>query len=213
MQSILVSQIGAFNILPLLYIPCQNRPSFYSSFSLVSYLNLKNGYDDLLVFRYKKLILILLIKNWSLVVVSGLISLGLLLFTFHSTEFHLFGFILVMMASFSSGLRWTLAQVVTQKHELGLGNPIDMIYHIQPTMIVALVPLASYVEGVKVVTSDKFFRTDDIEKLMTNSIWILCGAFLAFLLESSEYLVVSYTSSITLSISGIFKVITKKQQQ
>lgn len=111
-----------------------------------------------------------------------------------------------MLASFSSGLRWTLAQVVTQKHELGLSNPIDMIYHIQPTMILALVPLASYVEGVHVVTSDKFFRTDDLHVLLSNSSWILLGAFLAFLLESSEYLVVTYTSSITLSVSGIFKV-------
>ena len=30
---------------------------------------------------------------------------------------------------------------------LGLGNPIDMIYHVQPWMIVALLPLAVYFEG------------------------------------------------------------------
>lgn len=32
------------------------------------------------------------------------------------------------------------------------------------------------------------------------------GAFLAFAMELSEYLVVTYTSSLTLSITGIFKV-------
>jgi solute carrier family 35 protein C2 len=111
-----------------------------------------------------------------------------------------------MVASFSSGLRWTLAQIVTQKHEIGLSNPIDMMYHIQPGMILALLPLAVYVEGVSVVTTDKFFRNSDFSTFASHSIWILMGSILAFLLEASEYLVVSHTSSLTLSISGIFKV-------
>ena len=33
-----------------------------------------------------------------------------------------------------SGLRWTLSQMVMQKSEMGLANPIDMMYHIQPWM-------------------------------------------------------------------------------
>lgn len=129
------------------------------------------------------------------------------MFTYHSTEFHLFGFILIMFASFSSGLRWTLAQMVTQKHEIGLSNPIDMMYHIQPGMIIVLLPLAVKVEGVSFLTTDKFFRNSDISSLAYNSLLILLGSLLAFLLESSEYLVVSHTSSLTLSISGIFKVV------
>jgi solute carrier family 35 protein C2 len=81
-----------------------------------------------------------------------------------------------------------------------------MMYHIQPGMILSLLPLATYVEGVTITTTDKFFRNDDLLMLSYNALWILVGAFLAFLLESSEYLVVSYTSSLTLSVSGIFKV-------
>ena len=111
-----------------------------------------------------------------------------------------------MMASFTSGIRWTLAQTVTQKHEIGLSNPIDMIYHIQPGMILSLLPLAIYVEGISIVSTDKFFRSIDLAHVSQNLVWILCGALIAFCLESSELLVVTYTSCLTLSVSGIFKV-------
>lgn len=148
------------------------------------------------------------LERWqrSIILVVSCISLGLFLFTYHSTQFHLFGFTLVMLASFSSGLRWTLAQSVTQKHELGLGNPIDMIFHIQPIMILFLLPLAVYIEGLNVISTDKFFRNDDPSVVIDHVLWLLVGAVLAFFLESSEFLVVLFTSSLTLSISGIFKV-------
>lgn len=35
---------------------------------------------------------------------------------------------------------------------------------------------------------------------------LLAGAVLAFLLEFSEFMVLSYTSGLTLSVAGIFKV-------
>lgn len=149
------------------------------------------------------------LEKWrrSIILIVFCISFGLFLFTFHSTEFHLFGFILVMIASLCSGLRWTLAQTLAQKHELGLSNPIDMIYHIQPGMILALLPLALYVEGVSVISTEKFFRNDDVYHIFSNLKWILMGACIAFFLEASEFLVVTFTSSLTLSVSGIFKEI------
>lgn len=48
----------------------------------------------------------------------------------------------------NSGLRWTLSQMVMQKSEMGLANPIDMMYHIQPWMIVTLLPFAMAFEGI-----------------------------------------------------------------
>ena len=47
------------------------------------------------------------------------IAVGLFMFTFQSTQFNLEGFIMVMSASVLSGLRWTLAQIVLQKNEIG----------------------------------------------------------------------------------------------
>lgn len=56
----------------------------------------------------------------------------------------------------SSGLRWTLSQMVMQKSEMGLANPIDMMYHIQPWMIVTLLPFAIAFEGIQSNFSVKF---------------------------------------------------------
>jgi len=42
------------------------------------------------------------------------------MFTYESTQFHTAGFTLVLLASFLSGLRWTLAQIVLQREESGL---------------------------------------------------------------------------------------------
>lgn len=63
-------------------------------------------------------------KSWSLLFIVVLISSGLFLFTYKSTEFNLLGFVLLIIASFASGARWTLAQLLMQKSKLGLHNPI-----------------------------------------------------------------------------------------
>ena len=70
------------------------------------------------------------------------------MFTYKYTEFNGFGFFLVMSASLSSGIRWTLSQLVLQREEMGLSSPVDMIYHIQPWMILTLLPLTLYMEGI-----------------------------------------------------------------
>lgn len=77
-----------------------------------------------------------------------MISIGLILFTYKATQFDLFGFVLVLIASFSSGLRWTSAQLLMQKSRLGLKNPIDMVYHVQPWMIVSILPFTIAIEGI-----------------------------------------------------------------
>ena len=47
------------------------------------------------------------------------IAVGLFMFTYQSTQFNLEGFLMVMTASVLSGLRWSLAQLVLQKNEIG----------------------------------------------------------------------------------------------
>ncbi|BFZ12772.1 hypothetical protein BsWGS_15811 [Bradybaena similaris] len=151
-----------------------------------------------LVFRLEKF-------RWSLVVVVLLIVSGLMMFTYHSTQFNTTGFILVMTASVLAGLRWTLAQVLLQKDKIGLHNPLDMMYHIQPWMMLALLPLCAGVEGIFVSTTDQYFRFSDWSVLMYNIGAVLFGGLLGFMLEFSEYLLLAHTSSLTLSISGVFK--------
>ena len=60
---------------------------------------------------------------------------------FQMTQFNWFGFILVISAAATGGLRWTLSQMLTQKQELGLGNPMDFLFHLQPAMVFGMLPL------------------------------------------------------------------------
>ncbi|XP_061180279.1 solute carrier family 35 member C2-like [Saccostrea echinata] len=140
-----------------------------------------------------------------LVFVVLFIAGGLFMFTFHSTQFNMKGFIMVLSASLLSGLRWTLAQLVTQKEKLGLHNPLDLMYHIQPWMMIGLLPLSVYFEGIKLSTKEDFFAYTDPSLIIRNLGLVFLGAFIAFFLEFSEFLLLANTSSLTLSIAGIFK--------
>lgn len=143
--------------------------------------------------------------NPFLIVVVLLISGGLFMFTYESTQFNLEGFIMVLLASFIGGIRWTLTQVLMQKAELGLQNPIDTMYHLQPLMFLGLFPLFLYNEGLSLCTSEKLFRVRELAPLLYSLFTLAVGGTLAFGLGFSEFLLVSRTSSLTLSIAGIFK--------
>ncbi|XP_068918824.1 solute carrier family 35 member C2 isoform X2 [Petaurus breviceps papuanus] len=113
----------------------------------------------------------------ALVLVVLLIAGGLFMFTYKSTQFNGEGFALVLGASFIGGIRWTLTQILLQKAELGL--------HLS--------------------TSEKIFRFQDPGILLGVLGSLFFGGILAFGLGFSEFLLVSRTSSLTLSIAGIFK--------
>lgn len=98
-------------------------------------------------------------KSWSLSTIVIMISTGLFLFTYKLTTFNLFGFSLVLFASMMSGLRWTCIQLIFQRSKMGMKNPVDMIFHMQPWMIMSLFPFAVMFEGknLKLFLSDLFF--------------------------------------------------------
>lgn len=151
------------------------------------------------------------LEKWrnSLIIVISLIALGLFLFgkllpdrnflesnflVFKMTDFHLFGFCLALTASALSGARWTLSQVLTQKAELGLNNPIDALFHLQPVMAVAMAPIL-FIHGVlPFLTTSKLFGANSWHIWMPDTARLLAGAFLAFFLGLSEYLLVGRTS-------------------
>ncbi|KAF7271753.1 solute carrier family 35 member C2 isoform X2 [Rhynchophorus ferrugineus] len=144
-------------------------------------------------------------KSWSLCGIVFMITLGLVLFTYKSTQFNFLGFILLLVASISSGLRWTCVQLMLQKSKMGLENPIDMIYHMQPWMIISVLPFAVYNEGFDVIRSCQIFGFMELNAFVILSLKVLLGAFIAFFMEVSEVTLVTYTSSLTLAIAGIFK--------
>ncbi|XP_067929952.1 solute carrier family 35 member C2-like isoform X2 [Watersipora subatra] len=143
--------------------------------------------------------------RWLQLVVVLCISLGLFLFTFESTQFNATGFIMCLVASIVSGLRWSLTQLIAQKDALGLTNPVDFMYHIQPWMICGLLPAAAVTEGLKFAVDTNFINFPNSLTFFENFGILLVGAFMAFGLEFGEFLLVIKTSSLTLSVSAMFK--------
>nr|XP_009498941.1 PREDICTED: solute carrier family 35 member C2 [Phalacrocorax carbo] len=139
----------------------------------------------------------------TLLLVVLLIAGGLFMFTYKSTQFNAQGFVLVLCASFLGGIRWTLTQILMQKADLGLQNPIDIMFHLQPLMFLGLFPLFVVFEGLPLSISEKLFPG----MLFSLVGKLFLGGILAFGLGFSEFLLVSRTSSLTLSIAGIFKEI------
>lgn len=144
-------------------------------------------------------------KSWSLFLIVGLIGLGLFMFTYKSTQFNALGFFFILIASLSSGVRWSFAQFIMQKSKLGLHNPIDMIFHMQPWMIAALLPLVFLIEGSKLHQGILDLHKHSEEDIIWNIAKVTLGALIAFLMEVTEFLVLCKTSSLSLSIAGIFK--------
>ncbi|CAH1395154.1 unnamed protein product [Nezara viridula] len=145
-------------------------------------------------------------KTWSLFLTVSMISGGLVLFTYKAAQFNLLGFLLVMFASLCSGLRWTLAQFVMQKSDVGLSNPIDMLYHVQPWMFFSILPFVMIFEAGDAITGwNALVFPQDYGIVWAKVGYILLGSVLALAMELSEYLVVSRMSSLTLSVAGIFK--------
>jgi len=146
-------------------------------------------------------------KHWSLIIIVLMISTGLAMFTYKSTDFVFIGFTMVLSASFLSGIRWTLSQLIMQKSQFGLSNPIDMVYHVQPLMILCLLPFAVAFEGTRISASIAVFRFQETFVFFHTLALIGTGGVIAFGMEVAEFLLVSYTSGLTLSVAGIIKEI------
>lgn len=93
-----------------------------------------------------------------------------------------------------------------QKSKLGLGV-VDMIFHMQPFMLISIIPVTLIFEGRKIHENSGILYILSSEELLTWVFKLSVGAFVAFFMEVSEFLTLSYTSSLTLSVVGIFKEI------
>lgn len=60
--------------------------------------------------------------------------------------------------------------------------------------------------GVHIGTSELVIRATSLATLSWTSLYIVLAAGVAFMLGTSEYLLVYHTSGLTLSIAGVFKV-------
>ncbi|CAI4221457.1 unnamed protein product [Auanema sp. JU1783] len=153
--------------------------------------------------------LLLRLERWrtSLGVEAAFIASGLFLFTWQSSQLDFTGLLLVELAASCTGIRWTVSQLVMQRDEHAVRNPLDMVAHVQPWMFIPIIPLVVFFEGPQ-LSYETVFYYKGVEAPFQVLLLACIGGLLAFCMELSEYLLLVNTSGITLNIFGIVKEIT-----
>lgn len=104
------------------------------------------------------------------------------------TSFSLPGFLLVISASASGGLRWSLMQLLLRrdsKHGMGLETPPAALFWMAPAMGIILAGLSMAVEGWIRVFQSSFF--DGLWVSLMTGLYILMPGTLAFCMVISEF--------------------------
>lgn len=86
-------------------------------------------------------------QSWLLVGTVFLIFGGQVAYNYEPTEIHSLGFILTLAGSCAISFRWTMSQRLMQHSKYGLSSPIDVMYYMQPWMLLFLIPVAFSFEG------------------------------------------------------------------
>ncbi|EXJ95248.1 hypothetical protein A1O1_00368 [Capronia coronata CBS 617.96] len=148
------------------------------------------------IFRLEK-------PSLKLVFIILTMAVGVLMMAAGETAFNALGFALAMSASFFSGFRWAVTQILLLRHP-ATSNPFATLFFLAPIMFVSLFIIAcisetpaAVVTGVQVLVS-----TYGIVKSL---LLLIVPGFLAFCMIASEFTLLQRTSVVTLSICGIFK--------
>ncbi|KAK4545074.1 hypothetical protein LTR36_003625 [Oleoguttula mirabilis] len=130
-------------------------------------------------------------------------TVGVIMMVTGETAFNALGFILVMTASFCSGFRWSLTQILLLRNP-ATSNPFSSIFFLTPIMFLALVVLALPIEGPANLIDGLRALAATKGALLGTAIMLFPG-FLAFLMVAAEFALLKRTSVVTLSVCGIFK--------
>ena len=122
---------------------------------------------------------------------------------FGESAFHALGFALAISASFFSGFRWALTQILLLRHP-ATSNPFASIFLLSPIMFVSLFTLALFAESFSSVVASLAAMTSEYSLLYVVGLLLFPG-LLAFCMIASEYTLLQRTNVVTLSICGIFK--------
>lgn len=139
----------------------------------------------------------------KLILIILTMTFGVLLMVYGETAFHLLGFILAMSASFFSGLRWSLTQILLLRHP-ATSNPFATIFFLAPIMFATLFIIALFAEGPSAIVSGLHILVSEqgIAKVL---VLLTIPGCLAFCMIAAEFALLQRTSVVTLSICGIFK--------
>ncbi|KAI5846812.1 triose-phosphate transporter family-domain-containing protein [Tricharina praecox] len=139
----------------------------------------------------------------KLIGIIGVMTIGVVMMVASEAQFVTIGFILVLMASALSGLRWSLTQMLLL-HNPATGNPFSSIFFLAPCMFVSILAVAIPVEGFGPLF-ERFGELVDQEGVIRAVAIVVFPGVIAFLMVSSEFALLKRSSVVTLSICGIFK--------
>lgn len=141
--------------------------------------------------------------TWKLCLIIFFMTVGVIMMVAGETDFNALGFVLVMLASFCSGFRWSLTQILLLRNR-ATSNPFSTILFLTPVMFLALFLLALPIEGpLNVIQGIRELAS--AQGGAFSILLLLFPGFLAFLMVSAEFALIQRTSVVTLSVCGIFK--------
>lgn len=141
--------------------------------------------------------------SFKLLGIMLIISAGILLTVARETEFDLWGFIFVMLAAVMSGFRWSMTQILLQKETYGLKNPLTLMSYVTPVMALLTAFLSLILDPWDEFRSSSYFDTS--AHIIRSCFLLLFGGTLAFFMVLTEYILVSVTSAVTVTIAGVVK--------
>lgn len=141
--------------------------------------------------------------SWKLAGIIIIMTLGVIMMVAGETAFSGLGFVLLMMASFFSGLRWSLTQILLRRNS-ATSNPFASLFFLTPIMFAVLFILAIPVEGFGALRQG-FVELAAKKGTFFSFALLIFPGFLAFLMTSAEFALLKRTSVVTLSVCGIFK--------
>lgn len=148
------------------------------------------------IFRLEK-------PTWRLCGIIILMTAGVIMMVAGETAFSALGFALVMSASFCSGFRWSLTQILLLRNP-ATSNPFASIFFLTPMMFLALIVLALPIEGPAALATGIANLTAAKGTFLGLMILLFPGC-LAFMMVAAEFALLKRTSVVTLSVCGIFK--------
>lgn len=139
----------------------------------------------------------------KLILIILTMTLGVLMMVAGETAFHALGFALAISASFFSGFRWALTQILLLRHP-ATSNPFATLFFLAPIMFVSLTIIACISETPAAVITgiEMLISSQGVLKAM---LLLFVPGCLAFCMIASEFTLLQRTSVVTLSICGIFK--------
>ena len=141
--------------------------------------------------------------TWKLGGIILVMSVGVFMMVFGETDFNVTGFLLLMGASASSGLRWALTQKLIKGHP-ACPNAIATLFWLTPSEFLILFGFGLFQEGLH------NFSGGVAELAGQKGVWFTTGlmlfpGFLAFCMTCAEFHLISRVSIITLSVGGMGK--------